>query len=131
MKQKFQQFMTGRYGVDQLSRLLLGISVVFCVLSLFSRWNLFYLLALALLSYTYYRMFSRNVSKRYAENQKFLNARYRLAVKRDQQKRQFAQRKEYRFYRCPGCRQKVRVPRGKGRISISCPKCRTEFIKKS
>ncbi len=131
MKQKFQQFMTGRYGVDQLSRLLLGISVVFCVLSLFSRWNLFYLLALALLGYTYYRMFSRNVSKRYAENQKFLNARYRLAVKRDQQKRQFAQRKEYRFYRCPGCRQKVRVPRGKGRISISCPKCRTEFIKKS
>ena len=131
MKQKFQQFMTGRYGVDQLSRLLLGISVVFCVLSLFSRWNLFYLLALALLGYTYYRMFSRSVSKRYAENQKFLNARYRLAVKRDQQKRQFAQRKEYRFYRCPGCRQKVRVPRGKGRISISCPKCRTEFIKKS
>lgn len=131
MKQKFQQFMTGRYGVDQLSRLLLGISVVFCVLSLFSRWNLFYLLALALLGYTYYRMFSRNVSKRYAENQKFLNARYRLAVKRDQQKRQFAQRKEYRFYRCPGCQQKVRVPRGKGRISISCPKCRTEFIKKS
>ena len=131
MKQKFQQFMTGRYGVDQLSRLLLGISVVFCALSLFSRWNLFYLLALALLGYTYYRMFSRNVSKRYAENQKFLNARYRLAVKRDQQKRQFAQRKEYRFYRCPGCRQKVRVPRGKGRISISCPKCRTEFIKKS
>lgn len=131
MKQKFQQFMTGRYGVDQLSRLLLGISVVFCVISLFSRWNLFYFLAIALLGYTYYRMFSRNVAKRYAENQKFLNARYRLIVKKDQRKRQFAQRKEYRFYRCPGCRQKVRVPRGKGRISITCPKCRTEFIKKS
>ena len=59
MKQKFQQFMTGRYGVDQLSRLLLGISVVFCALSLFSRWNLFYLLALALLGYTYYRKIGR------------------------------------------------------------------------
>lgn len=131
MKQKLQRFMAGRYGADQLSRILLGASIVCCVISLFSRLNLFYLLAIGLLAYTYFRMFSRNISKRYNENQRFLNWKYRLVVKKDRKKKEFSQRKEYRFFRCPKCRQKVRVPRGKGKICISCPKCKEEFIKRS
>lgn len=131
MKQKLQNFMIGRYGVDQLSKGLLWVSIVFCIISLFSRLKWFYLLAVALLAYTYFRMFSRNISKRSQENQKFLNWKYRLAVIRNQKREHLAQQKVYRFYRCPGCKQKVRVPRGKGKICITCPKCKTEFIKRS
>ncbi len=131
MKQKLQHFMAGRYGADQLSRILLGASIICCVISLFSRLNLFYFLAIGLLAYTYFRMFSRNISKRYNENQRFLNWKYRLVVKKDRRRKEFSQRKDYRFFRCPNCRQRVRVPRGKGKICISCPKCKEEFIKKS
>ena len=93
--------------------------------------GIFYIAGIVLLVYTYYRMFSKNISKMYAQNQKYLNAKYRAVVKKDAWKKQWQQRKIYRFYRCPGCKQKVRVPKGKGKICITCPKCRMEFIKKS
>lgn len=131
MKQRLQKFMSGRYGADELSRMLLAISMVFLIISMLSRWNLFYLFAIVLLIYTYFRMFSRNVSKRYAENQKYLNWKYRLVVKKDRKKKQWEQRKIYHFYKCPSCGQKVRVPKGKGKICITCPKCRMEFVRKS
>ena len=131
MKQKFQQFMSGRYGADQLSRLLMVITLVVLVLSMFRPLRFLYIVAMVLLVYTYFRMFSRNVEKRYAENQKYLNWKYRLVVKKDQRKKRWAQRKTYHFYKCPNCKQTVRVPRGKGKICITCPKCRTEFVKKS
>ncbi len=131
MKQKFQQFMSGRYGADQLSRLLMVITLVVLVLSMFRPLRFLYIVAMVVLVYTYFRMFSRNVEKRYAENQKYLNWKYRLVVKKDQRKKRWAQRKTYHFYKCPNCKQTVRVPRGKGNICITCPKCRTEFVKKS
>lgn len=131
MRQKFQQFMSGRYGADQLSRLLMVITLVVLVLSMFRPLRFLYIVAMVLLVYTYFRMFSRNVEKRYAENQKYLNWKYLLVVKKDQRKKRWAQRKTYHFYKCPNCKQTVRVPRGKGKICITCPKCRTEFVKKS
>lgn len=131
MKEKLRRFMTGRYGVDQLSKLYLVITLILLVLSMFTGIQIFYLAAVVLLVYMYYRMFSRNVSKMYAQNQKYLNFRYKMTVKWNNTKKHWAQRKEYHFYRCPKCHQKVRVPRGKGRICITCPKCRNEFIKKS
>ena len=131
MKQKIQRFMTGRYGADQLGQIYLGASMALLLISLFSRWNIFYVLALGLMGYEYYRMLSGKVEKRYQENQKFLNWRYQLAVKKNRRKERLEQKKIYHFYKCPSCKQKVRVPRGKGKICITCPKCRTEFIKKS
>ncbi|EOT27063.1 hypothetical protein C805_01167 [Eubacterium sp. 14-2] len=131
MRQKMQHFMMGRYGADQLGQVYLGISMVFLVISLFSRWDIFYVLALGMMGYEYYRMLSRKVEKRYQENQKFMNWRYGLAVKKNRRKELAQQRKIYHFYKCPSCRQKVRVPKGKGKICITCPKCKTEFIKKS
>lgn len=131
MREKFRRFMTGRYGVDQLSRLYLVLTLVLLVLSMLTKVPIFYGLAIILLIYMYYRMFSKNTTKMYAQNQKYLNMRYQVVVKWNNAKKHFAQRKEYRFYRCPKCHQKVRVPRGKGKICITCPKCRNEFIKKS
>ncbi|MDY4617615.1 MAG: hypothetical protein SO445_07900 [Lachnospiraceae bacterium] len=131
MRERMQGFMAGRYGTDQLSKLILWISLACLAVSMFTRLNVFYILGLVLLIYTYYRMFSRNVAKRYAENQKYLNWRYGFAVRRNKRKVHWEQRKIYRFYKCPQCRQKVRVPKGKGKVAITCPKCRMEFVRKS
>ncbi|MDY5774861.1 MAG: hypothetical protein SPK14_03415 [Lachnospiraceae bacterium] len=131
MRERMQGFMAGRYGTDQLSKVILWISLACLAVSMFTRLNVFYILGLVLLIYTYYRMFSRNVAKRYAENQKYLNWRYGFAVRRNKRKVHWEQRKIYRFYKCPQCRQKVRVPKGKGKVAITCPKCRMEFVRKS
>ena len=131
MKEKLQRFMIGRYGADELSKAQSVVVMILLVLSLFGRLGILYWLALALMIYSIWRMFSKNVSKRYEENQKYLNCRYKATVKIDRMKKHFAQRKIYRFYKCPQCKQKVRVPKGRGKICITCPKCRTEFIKKS
>lgn len=135
MRERFQRFMTGRYGVDELSKLVSGAALICLVIAMFAGalpvLGIFYWLGLGLIFYSWYRMFSRNVSKRYGENQKFLNWRYRMTAKRDAAKKRFAQRGEYRFFRCPGCKQRVRVPRGRGKICITCPKCHREFIRKS
>lgn len=131
MKQKIQHFMMGRYGADQYGQLLMGISVALLLVSMITRLDIFYILALGLMGYEYYRMMSRQVERRYAENQKFLNWRYQLVVKWNRKKEHFRQRKTHHFYKCPSCKQKVRVPKGKGRICITCPKCKEEFIKNS
>jgi predicted membrane protein len=131
MKQKLQQFMMGRYGADQFSKVLMYISLGLLVVNIFVRQSILYWIAIALLVYVYFRMFSRNIEKRYQENQKFLNFRYRMIAKKDASRKQWEQRKIYRYYKCPGCRQKVRVPKGKGKICITCPKCRMEFVKRT
>lgn len=131
MKEKFQRFMQGRYGADELSKAQNVVALILLVLSVFTRLGIFYWLAIALIIYETWRMFSKNISKRYQENQQYLNYRYKLTVKIDRYKKRFQQRKIYRFYKCPQCKQTVRVPKGRGRICITCPKCRTEFVKKS
>lgn len=135
MKEKLQRFMMGRYGADELGRVLNGISLVLILLSLFGSKNavfmIFYWIGFALLIYVCFRMFSKNVSKRYEENQRYLNFRYKMTTKWQAAKKRWAQRGIYRFYKCPSCRQRVRVPKGKGKICITCPKCKTEFIKKT
>ena len=125
MREKLQRFMAGRYGVDELSKFYFILTFVFLILSMITRVGIFYLLGIALLIYTYWRTFSKNISKRYEENQKYRTARYKVVAKWGLFKKHFAQRKEYRFFHCPTCKQKVRVPKGKGKICITCPKCRT------
>lgn len=135
MREKMQRFMIGRYGVDELAKTLNVIVLVCLLISMFGARSLvftvFYGIGIALMIYNCFRMFSRNVPKRYEENQKFLNLRYRAVAKGSAFKKRWSQRKTYRFYKCPDCRQTVRVPKGRGKICITCPKCRREFVKKS
>ena len=131
MKEKFRQFMIGRYGTDGLNQFLSIASLVVLLIAIISRVNLFTYLGAALLIFFYYRTFSRNISKRTEENYKFYTLKDRVDNKFKGWKEQWANRKVYHYYRCPQCRQKLRVPRGRGRIQISCPRCGTQFIKKS
>ncbi|MFR7967894.1 MAG: hypothetical protein ACLU7Q_09495 [Gallintestinimicrobium sp.] len=130
-KNKMMQFMQGRYGADQMGQMLSAVSMVFLIISLFSRNQAWFLLAVIGIVYNYFRMFSKNISKRYAENQKYLTMTAGIRRKLASWKSQLAQRKIYHIYRCPGCKQKIRVPRGRGKIEIRCPKCNTRFVKKS
>lgn len=132
MKEKFIRFMQGRYGTDAFSKFLLLVTILLFVLSLFIKaHNIFYILGLMLLGYCYFRMFSRNISKRYQENMLYLKYQNKVMGKLKRFKSESAQRKTHHIYRCPQCRQKIRVPRGRGKIAIRCPKCNIEFIKKS
>lgn len=100
------------------------------VLSMIFR-GFFYLGAVALMAYAYFRMFSRNTVKRAAENQWYLSREIKVKSFFGKKKKEFGQRKEYHIYKCPNCKQKIRVPRGRGRIAISCRKCGNEFIRRS
>lgn len=130
MKEKLYRFMIGRYGNDRFNRFLMAISLVFFVLSMF-RIPYVYVLGLITLIYAYFRMLSRNTYKRSLENNKYLQYEYKVRSWWNKQKYNLNQRKIYHIYKCPSCKQKIRIPRGKGKIEIRCPKCGQTFIKKS
>ena len=135
MKEKIGRFMAGRYGNDKLNQFMMAVFLGCAVLNLFVR-NAYASTVLnswecLLILLVYIRMFSRNISKRYAENQTYLALENRLRRFFGQKRYLMQQRKEYHIYKCPGCKQKIRIPRGKGKISIRCPKCGEEFIKNS
>ena len=115
-------FMAGRYGQDRLNITLLVVGCVLCFVQMFVPSGAGFVLTIlseALLILSLLRCFSRNTYKRYNENRKFL-----LMIDRIKDR-------DHRYYACPKCRQTVRVPKGKGKISITCPKCREKFIKKT
>lgn len=136
MKEKFIRFMQGRYGVDQLARFSMGAALVLIIAAIFVRRGstagaVLDTAGLLIIVYTYYRIFSRDIQKRYAENQKFLRTVGKIRMRFSREKSIMEQRKTYHIYTCPGCKQKIRIPKGKGKIEIECPKCHTKFVKKS
>ncbi len=126
-----RKVMYGRYGSDGLGFALIIISIALSVITMFIPVPFIGLVSLVPLLFCIYRMFSRNISRRQQENYKFQRFWYKVKGFFTGFKTRAAQRKLYRFYACPNCGQKVRVPRGKGNISIKCPKCSTKFSKKT
>lgn len=118
-----QRFMYGRYGTDRLSMTILITGLVASLLSsvirVFPFQLIFLLLSYVLMFWAIFRVMSRNTYKRYQENRKFLQFFDRL---KDRQNR---------YFDCPKCHQTVRVPRGKGKVSITCPRCKEKFIRKT
>lgn len=134
MRDKINKFMQGRYGVDSFARFTMGVALVCIVLSVFFRnrtGSLLDTIGMLALVYTYYRMLSKDIYKRSSENQKYLSATEKIRQRFRREKNIMEQRKTHHIYSCPGCGQKIRIPRGKGKIEIECPKCHTKFIKKS
>ena len=134
-REKLQKFMIGRYGMDQLGRFLFGVLCVLVVLNLFIRFGplglLVNALELAVIILLYFRMFSRNVNRRWQENQAYLRMQFYVSEYFKKLRFRFSEGRKYRIFKCPSCGQKVRIPRGHGRVSIHCPKCGTDFIKRS
>lgn len=130
MKEKIARFMQGRYGNDRFNQFLMILAIIAILISFFGG-NVFYLLALMFMIYAYSRMFSRKIYKRSSENQWYLRKEMKVRAFFGTQKKELAMRRTHHIYRCPKCRQKIRIPRGKGKIEISCRKCGTKFMKKS
>lgn len=131
MKEKFMRFMAGRYGIDTFGRFMLGLALTSYLFSMFFDNSFLYLASVVLLIYCYFRMFSKNIYKRASENQDFLNRTAKARAWFHNFKGTLIQLRTYHIYKCPACRQKIRIPRGKGKIEITCPKCRSKFIKRS
>ena len=118
-----RRFMVGRYGTDKLNMAILGVGLLLSLISLFVNNDMadlvLTIVSYALLFWAVYRTFSRDTYKRYQENRKYL-----LLIDRIKDR-------ERKHFECPRCHQVVRVPRGKGKIAITCPKCKERFIRKS
>ena len=118
-----RNFMMGRYGTDRLNMVILSVGLVASLLSVILRAPVLdlvlFVLSYGMMFWAIFRTLSRNTYKRYQENRKFLQLVGRVKDR------------EHRYFDCPKCRQMVRVPRGKGKISITCPRCREKFVKKT
>lgn len=119
-----RNFMTGRYGPDQLNIALIVSALIVSLVSRFEKLSLLIFPAYLLLVFAFYRMLSRNVTRRQTENERFLRILGSV-------KNRFKYSKTHKYFKCPSCRNTLRVPRNKGKLQITCPKCGERFIKKS
>ena len=131
IKNGFRNFMRGRYGGDKLSLALLILGIAFSTVTSFTGITIFYYVGLAFYFIALFRMFSRNIVRRAAENQKFLG----ICSKVSTPVRQFFVRirnsKKYKYFRCPQCGVRLRLPRKVGEVTVTCSKCRNQFKKKA
>ena len=134
MGEKLRKFMQGRNGYDALSRCLLWVSVAMLLLALITSRVLngalssaFWVLALAALAFSYFRILSRKVYNRQAENAKYQRVVGQLKVLLSGAKGRWRDRKTHKYFRCPECRTQLRVLRNKGKIRITCKKCGARF----
>lgn len=132
LRERLRRWMAGRYGtVDALYRFLSIAAMVLILLAMLLRLPALDVIALGLLIYGWYRLLSRDIARRAAEPAACVRGPQPVRGAVRPRRVRWAQRRLYLYCRCPACRQQVRVPRGHGRVAITCPKCHTEFVKKS
>lgn len=131
LKAAFLRFMSGRYGNDNLNNLIFGISIVLYIINIFFIKNFFVgFISQLLLLVVLFRMFSRNWYKRQQENNKYIVMSRPIRLRISCFVKQLKDR-DRRYFVCPNCHQIVRVPRGRGKIEIDCPKCHHNFERKT
>ena len=114
-------FMRGRNGVDELNRILTYVMLIVYVISLFTKSTVLYYISFIGLIYITYRMLSKNLYVRREENRKFVTWMETTRIR-------FEQRKDYKIFKCKGCGRNIRIPRGKGKIEVTCPMCGRKTI---
>ena len=126
-----QRMMQGRYGADEFSKFLDISGIVFFVLSLFKPLRILYYVAAALILWSIFRCYSKNIPKRYAELNKYLRIKNKIFPEIQIIKNRILGSKTHRYFRCPKCKTQLKVPKGKGKIEIFCPKCKNTMVKKT
>lgn len=126
-----QRLMTGRHGADEMSLALLIAGLVLSIFGSLTRLGWLSILSLALYIYAIFRMFSRDHQKRYAENQKYLS----IVHGSSGSVRQFFVRlkniRKYKYFKCPECHSRLRLPRKVGEVTVTCGKCHHAFKQKA
>lgn len=131
---KFQRFMTGRYGIDKLWNALLIFYLISVILAnAFYRYSkiayaAFLVLSTAILIFALYRVFSKNIEMRRSENESWLKFTGKIKQKAMFQKNKWNQRKTHKFIKCKKCKKTLRLPKHKGKINVTCPHCKNQFI---
>lgn len=128
---QLRRFMYGRYGLDNYTRALIVVALILSLIGAFTRNGVLVLVSYIPILYAVFRMFSKNITKRSQENLVYCSMTQNLKNKFKNFKLSLIGTKTHKYYRCPRCKQMIRVPRDKGKISISCPKCRSEFIRRT
>ncbi len=128
---KYQRFMQGRYGFDEISYILLGVSLIFSLISNFDKLWFFYFIALIPVGFAVYRSLSRNITARISEREKYLVLAEPIKSFLKLQRNKYRDRDTHRYFKCKNCKATLRVPVGKGKIAITCPKCNTKITKKT
>lgn len=131
MRTNMARFLAGRNGMDTLARDVYILSIILFVIAMFTRLGVLYILAMAGFIYSAFRTYSRKVYSRQVENMKYLSFIGKFTKKRNLMGRKWKDRKTYKYYTCKSCHQTIRVPKGKGKIEIRCPKCSNTFVKKT
>ena len=122
---RMAQFLMGRNGFDNFCRGLLFLAMILIIADIFVPGSVLRLLGLIVLVYSYFRAFSKNIARRQAENAWYtscVQAPFRSYMSRD--------RKHYKYFKCPTCKQVLRAPKGRGRIRVTCSRCHYVFEKK-
>lgn len=123
--------MQGRYGIDAFSIALLVCAAVFAMLGCIPGFLFFFLYTAALVTWSCIRIFSKNINKRESEQDAYESMAERMQENSKLRKRKWADRKTYRYFRCKYCDTVFRIPKGKGKVSVTCPGCKEKFIKKT
>ncbi len=129
--EKIRLFMANRYGPDELTLFVAGVCIVPLFLSIIPPLRLFVLAALAGVAYNMFRMLSKNISARQKEREFYLRKKDAVKTCYNLTKRRFKDRKTHKYFKCDKCKAILRVPKGKGKIEITCPKCGSKLIKKT
>ena len=131
IRQGLQKLMVGRRGADELSLALLIAGIVLSMLSSILRFSPLYLLSLVAYGFAIFRMFSRNVEKRYAENVKYLTWWRSFSSSARQFFNRLKNMRKYRYFKCPECNARLRLPRKVGEVTVTCGKCHHSFKQKA
>ena len=127
----FRNFMIGRYGPDHLNIAMIIVSLLLSLLNSIFRFAPLMYISYAILALAVFRMLSRNITRRRAENDKFIHYWWPVKTRVSRVVANVKHRKTHRFLKCPSCSNTLRVPKGKGKLQITCPKCGERFIKKT
>ncbi len=131
MRASFSRFMSGRYGVDQLGNVMLWTGLILSIVGSVAKLGILTILADVLLVVMLVRMFSKDRYKRQHENQLYLEKTYKLRKDMSEWLNRVKNSKKYRYFTCPQCKKRLRVPRGVGNITITCKGCGNKFDKKA
>jgi len=126
-----RNFMVGRYGPDHLNIAMVIISLVLYLIHGITRFAPVMYLSYAILALALFRMLSRNISRRRAENDRFVRYWWPVQTRAKRLAANIRSRKTHKFFSCPSCSNTLRVPKGKGKLQITCPKCGERFTKKT
>ena len=130
MRERFNAFMQGRYGIDQLNSFLMIICIACFVITLFIQSPIIFFIAYASWLIAIFRMFSKNIFARNRENEKYLNF-FKPLSRWLELKLMNRQDPSHKYFSCPNCKQKVRVPKGHGKVIVTCPSCQNKFEKRT